>query len=135
VLVGGALPARFAHGLAVIGGAAEWAVRPGKRRRLALNLAHTVGGSARDSAYHGEPVGEPGGQRPADQHGRVDHERGGAVRENAASRGRSRTHLPVGRDAPPLGHERARRPRSEAQGAGRARARLPRAEGVPLHDG
>ncbi len=41
--VGCRLPARVAHALAVAGGTGEWAVRPSKRRRLAANLAHTVG--------------------------------------------------------------------------------------------
>lgn len=41
--VGCRLPAHVAHALATAGGTAEWAVRPGKRRRLAANLAHAVG--------------------------------------------------------------------------------------------
>ncbi len=41
--VGARLPARTAHGLARIGGTAEWALRPHKRRRLAENLGHAVG--------------------------------------------------------------------------------------------
>lgn len=40
--VGCRLPAGVAHGLAVAGGTAEWALRPGKRRRLAANLAHVA---------------------------------------------------------------------------------------------
>ncbi len=44
---GSRIPARVAHGLAVVGGHVEWAVRPGKRRVLAVNLAHAVGGEPR----------------------------------------------------------------------------------------
>lgn len=33
----------MAHGLAELGGTLEWAVRPGKRRALATNLAHAIG--------------------------------------------------------------------------------------------
>jgi len=40
--IGSRLPASLAHGLAVAGGTAEWAVRPGKRRTLAENLAHAL---------------------------------------------------------------------------------------------
>jgi KDO2-lipid IV(A) lauroyltransferase len=40
--VGGRLPARVAHGFATVGGTLEWAVRPGKRRRLAENLSHAL---------------------------------------------------------------------------------------------
>jgi Kdo2-lipid IVA lauroyltransferase/acyltransferase len=40
---GSRLPARFAHGLAVVGGTIEWAARPAKRRRLASNLCHALG--------------------------------------------------------------------------------------------
>jgi lauroyl/myristoyl acyltransferase len=36
------LPASVAHGLALVGGTIEWAVRPAKRRQLAANLAHAV---------------------------------------------------------------------------------------------
>ena len=43
--VGARTPAPLAHGLAVIGGTAEWALRPALRRRLATNLAHAVGSS------------------------------------------------------------------------------------------
>jgi lauroyl/myristoyl acyltransferase len=39
---GSRLPAGAAHRLAGVGGAAEWAARPAKRRRLALNLGHAV---------------------------------------------------------------------------------------------
>lgn len=46
--IGGRLPARVAHRLAVIGGNIEWALRPRTRRRLAENLAHAVRGSAND---------------------------------------------------------------------------------------
>lgn len=48
--VGGRLPAGVAHRLAVVGGTIEWAVRPRLRRRLAINLAHAVGGGPADSA-------------------------------------------------------------------------------------
>jgi Kdo2-lipid IVA lauroyltransferase/acyltransferase len=41
--VGARLPARTAHRLAVVGGNAEWALRPAKRRALAENLGHAVG--------------------------------------------------------------------------------------------
>ncbi len=40
---GSRLPARVAHGLADLGGTAEWALRPRKRRILAENLAHATG--------------------------------------------------------------------------------------------
>ena len=43
VWLGSRIPARVAHGLALIGGTLEWAVRPGKRARLAENLSHAVG--------------------------------------------------------------------------------------------
>jgi lauroyl/myristoyl acyltransferase len=43
--VGCRLPVRLAHLLAVVGGHLEWALRPGKRRQLATNLAHAVGAS------------------------------------------------------------------------------------------
>jgi lauroyl/myristoyl acyltransferase len=36
------VPAGFAHALARVGGHVEWAVRPGKRGRLATNLAHAL---------------------------------------------------------------------------------------------
>ncbi|HXG76386.1 MAG TPA: lysophospholipid acyltransferase family protein [Gaiellaceae bacterium] len=39
----GRLPAPVAHKLAWVGGTAEWALRPAKRRRLAENLCHTLG--------------------------------------------------------------------------------------------
>jgi lauroyl/myristoyl acyltransferase len=41
--VGCRLPAGIAHRLAVVGGYAEWATRPGKRCQLAENLAHAIG--------------------------------------------------------------------------------------------
>jgi KDO2-lipid IV(A) lauroyltransferase len=41
--VGGRLPPRVAHSLAVAGGSVEWALRPSKRRRLAENLCHALG--------------------------------------------------------------------------------------------
>jgi lauroyl/myristoyl acyltransferase len=40
---GARLPAGTAHGLARVGGTAEWVLRPRKRRRLAENLGHAVG--------------------------------------------------------------------------------------------
>jgi KDO2-lipid IV(A) lauroyltransferase len=40
---GSRMPAGAAHGLAVLGGTAEWALRPGKRNRLAGHLARAVG--------------------------------------------------------------------------------------------
>ncbi len=40
--VGSRLPPRVAYALAVAGGHLEWAARPGKRRRLAANLAHAI---------------------------------------------------------------------------------------------
>lgn len=40
---GARVPAGVAHALATAGGTIEWAVRPGKRDRLARNLAHAVG--------------------------------------------------------------------------------------------
>ena len=40
---GARLPARTAHAIAVVGGTAEWVVRPGKRQQLAENLCHAVG--------------------------------------------------------------------------------------------
>ena len=46
--VGSRVPARLAHALATIGGHAEWAVRPSKRRRLAENLAHALAADAHD---------------------------------------------------------------------------------------
>jgi lauroyl/myristoyl acyltransferase len=39
---GSRLPAGLAHRLASAGGTAEWALRPGKRRRLAENLCHAL---------------------------------------------------------------------------------------------
>ena len=44
------LPPEVAHALAVVGGTAEWAVRPGTRRVLAANLAHAVGEPASSRA-------------------------------------------------------------------------------------
>ena len=44
--IGGRLPARTTAGLAVAGGTLEWALRPRKRRVLAQNLSHALGGSA-----------------------------------------------------------------------------------------
>lgn len=40
---GSRLPVPVAHGLALAGGTAEWAVRPAKRRQLASNLCHALG--------------------------------------------------------------------------------------------
>lgn len=40
---GSRLPAGVSHRLARVGGTAEWALRPGKRRRLAANLCHALG--------------------------------------------------------------------------------------------
>jgi len=42
VWAGCRVPAGMAHTMASIGGHGEWAVRPGKRRRLARNLAHAL---------------------------------------------------------------------------------------------
>jgi KDO2-lipid IV(A) lauroyltransferase len=47
---GSRLPAGAAHGLAALGGTAEWAARPAKRRRLAVNLGHAVGRAPDDPA-------------------------------------------------------------------------------------
>lgn len=41
--VGSRLPVSVTWALATIGGHAEWAARPGKRRRLRINLAHATG--------------------------------------------------------------------------------------------
>ena len=46
--VGSRLPARLAHGLAVIGGNIQWALRPKRRRDLAANLCHAVGAPPED---------------------------------------------------------------------------------------
>lgn len=43
VFVGARLPTRLAHAFAVIGGHAEWILRPSLRRMLATNLGHAVG--------------------------------------------------------------------------------------------
>lgn len=43
VAVGSRLPAGLTHGLAVVGGTLEWALRPRLRRTLAVNLSHAVG--------------------------------------------------------------------------------------------
>jgi lauroyl/myristoyl acyltransferase len=48
VVVGSRLPPQAAHVLAAIGGTAEWAARPGKRRRLGRNLARAVALSPAD---------------------------------------------------------------------------------------
>ena len=47
---GSRMPARAAHALATVGGHVEWAVRPGKRRGLAKNLAHALSAGADDAA-------------------------------------------------------------------------------------
>jgi KDO2-lipid IV(A) lauroyltransferase len=39
----GRLPTGVAHGLGAAGATVEWAIRPGKRRRLAANLCHALG--------------------------------------------------------------------------------------------
>lgn len=48
VWAGARTPAPVAHGLAVVGGHLEWALRPAKRRRLAANLSRAVGAPAGD---------------------------------------------------------------------------------------
>lgn len=48
--IGGRMPIRVAHSLAVVGGNIEWAVRPSLRRRLAANLAHALGAAPGDRA-------------------------------------------------------------------------------------
>ena len=48
VTVGSRLPVDVAHGLALVGGTVEWAVRPAKRRTLAENLGHAVGRAPSD---------------------------------------------------------------------------------------
>jgi KDO2-lipid IV(A) lauroyltransferase len=50
VLAGSRLPAPVAHALAVTGGTAEWALRPGKRRRLAVHIGRAVGRPPGDPA-------------------------------------------------------------------------------------
>jgi KDO2-lipid IV(A) lauroyltransferase len=42
-VAGSRLPVRVAHALAVVGGHIEWALRPGKRRRLRTNLSSVTG--------------------------------------------------------------------------------------------
>jgi lauroyl/myristoyl acyltransferase len=65
---GARLPARVAHGAAVIGGLGEWAVRPALRRQLADNLSRPIGRPATSSqvrrAVRRELVNE--GHRSAD---------------------------------------------------------------------
>jgi lauroyl/myristoyl acyltransferase len=46
---GSRVPAGVAHGLATVGGHVEWAVRPGKRTGLAINLAHALGARPDDA--------------------------------------------------------------------------------------
>jgi lauroyl/myristoyl acyltransferase len=48
VWLGSRTPARFAHTLALFGGTVEWALRPAKRQRLAVNLARAVGTDSAD---------------------------------------------------------------------------------------
>jgi lauroyl/myristoyl acyltransferase len=43
VVAGSRMPAGLAHGLAVVGGNLEWALRPAKQRVLATNLGHALG--------------------------------------------------------------------------------------------
>ena len=50
VWAGCRIPAGVAHTAATVGGHVEWAVRPGKRRRLAVNLAHALDGRPGDPA-------------------------------------------------------------------------------------
>ena len=45
---GSRLPAWLAHGLAVLGGNIQWALRPKRRRDLAANLCHAVGARRED---------------------------------------------------------------------------------------
>ncbi|MBI4884287.1 MAG: lysophospholipid acyltransferase family protein [Actinobacteria bacterium] len=46
--IGGRLPQRVAHSLALLGGNIEWAVRPSVRRRLGTNLARACGAQPGD---------------------------------------------------------------------------------------
>ncbi len=48
VWLGSRTPPRVAHAAATFGGTIEWALRPGKRRRLAANLSHAVERPASD---------------------------------------------------------------------------------------
>ncbi len=48
--VGARLPSWLAHGLAVVGGNIQWALRPKRRRDLAANLCHAVGAPPADPA-------------------------------------------------------------------------------------
>jgi lauroyl/myristoyl acyltransferase len=50
VWAGSRVPAGLAHTLATVGGHGEWAVRLGKRRRLATNIAHALGANPDDRA-------------------------------------------------------------------------------------
>lgn len=50
VWAGCRVPAPLARRLAVVGGHVEWAVRPGKRRALATNLAHALGAEPHNRA-------------------------------------------------------------------------------------
>lgn len=51
--LGSRLPTRVAHAAAAAGGTAEWALRPGKRRRLAGNFARAVGRPPDDPIVRG----------------------------------------------------------------------------------
>jgi lauroyl/myristoyl acyltransferase len=50
VWAGCRVPSGVAHTLATVGGHGEWALRPGKRRRLAVNIAHALGARRDDPA-------------------------------------------------------------------------------------
>jgi lauroyl/myristoyl acyltransferase len=50
VWAGSRVPSGLAHTLATIGGHGEWALRPGKRRGLGVNLAHALGKRPDDPA-------------------------------------------------------------------------------------
>jgi lauroyl/myristoyl acyltransferase len=50
VWAGSRVPSGLAHTLATVGGHGEWAVRSGKRRGLAVNIAHALGARPDDPA-------------------------------------------------------------------------------------
>ena len=50
VWAGCRVPSGLAHTLATVGGHGEWAVRPGKRHGLAVNIAHALGARPDDPA-------------------------------------------------------------------------------------
>jgi lauroyl/myristoyl acyltransferase len=50
VWAGSRVPSGLAHTLATVGGHGEWAARPGKRRGLAVNIAHALGARPDDPA-------------------------------------------------------------------------------------